>query len=774
MRIKLPTEAQSSVISRGKSSTTTRISKALQIDNDKSETLLTTITFSGPPIARASHLLNMSVDHQFLVPISSEDNKLTAYIISDVQLDPSDGSFVLCNLSDTIGQVSPYRFPLSLLTNGFTTLVDEKTATDLKLSCLDDAADTFNAPNDGENQVQLTMELLHWPDQTKAPLIALLPLIIPILPGMSLPESFDMKTFKIPVTLEYACLRAWQKGIVWSHEFNGQFAATQGGPLFRAGSFPQDTTFSGIEKIASMLIDSTIFVPVTALTNKKAYDAVVESTSGLSNGLYYFLGSSMPAPKESGPRVITEDDIKVTVVTPPKATKTEEEQLKHSESVSHKYALSFAMVDFETKTVTHPTISPEFKDILSATNKTAALKTIQDHVAIISEQKSNEDTRMSAYVSIESKHITSGLLSCIRNFEWFSGYPSAEMEDFKTTASPANFLPLNKGSVSYTNVCVDEVNALFRKEYVTRGSKDAVRGGMYHGKLHSIKDVISMVANTNAFLCHFIPDYTKSLCHKMVMEYVDILTCYQSQRFWEVYDTNEDPAIRLNVVQDVCQIYGEFHRLGNQPSLVNKVSKQEDVGAITYERAKLAANRNTTNLLDAINNCRPGLYGDLPKTLSGYMDCCHPCSAGSPPPPSVAKRGGPAKEQPKGSTKEEPKPKPTKKQKAKEDPTHSKELSPEEVKRLEQDKEKGLFTWESDGSRKIPKFPPIRVKGKPLCIFYMTRGFSCNYGDKCTRCHIFKMDQLDAQAQKDLIEYIAKPTTDLKWAAGKAPTPSTE
>lgn len=172
MKISIPTEAQWTVINRGKSTTTTQFSKAFTVEPTKNQALMKTLERNGDNLTTLHALLNHDPPHQLLIPIN-RNGVITLTLLTGVHLDPGNGLFVLGSLSNDMGIPCPVRLTRDYFTSSFTSLFYKTEVAKLNLPRVDMDVDTINrVPGaDGDTESR-SLEELHWPSDDVMPYIA--------------------------------------------------------------------------------------------------------------------------------------------------------------------------------------------------------------------------------------------------------------------------------------------------------------------------------------------------------------------------------------------------------------------------------------------------------------------------------------------------------------------------------------------------------------------------------------------------------------------------
>ena len=536
MKISLPTPEQAKVIARGKVDAPARFSQALLADGEKTAKLYKTFSKTCGALSRQTIRLDQSQPHQFYIPIQVGDS-FQAKLLTDAHLDPDDDDFILASLTDALGQAIPVRLSLEYFNSFFTTMVTKEQADTNHLYTLDAQPDTIPGPvvADGSEQIQASFERLEWPGNDDKdedlPVIVAHTILFPVPPGMPVPDTFDIKTYTYPEGLEWATISAWGQGLRYILTKNDGHSITSGGPFFDITTF-EDPPFGVALPIRDSIIPSgTDIKTLCAIQDNKKFSDVVDSITALTNSIYYYLGAQKEIASPPGTPDFNPKDFKITLdastlKTPP--TKADKEQEHHVETVQAKYEIAFASFDPVTKAIVPATATEPFKDILSK-NKTPALRLAKEYIVTQATAALQEDTKTSAYVTLQEEHMTPGLLQCIRNFQLFMDLPTLHMTRFQTQASPANLLPLNKASVTFRTICVADSEEVLGREYTAKELDDQSRKPLYFGRLQTVDDAISMTVNTFIMEAGKVVDFHKSICYMEIKRYLDLLLSPQSR-----------------------------------------------------------------------------------------------------------------------------------------------------------------------------------------------------------------------------------------------------
>ena len=763
MKLHFPTETMKPIISRGKTSAPDLISRALQGNADKSVALLKTYSKESTKLFRETTLLNQDIPFQFYMPLIV-NNTLTARILTDAHFDPQDNHAILASLSDKIGQAVPVRFSPDLYFSSVTTLVSKEMARKERLIMLDSEPDTLNIPPSLEElgvMSQATFEHLSWADtdhEDKLPAIVAHTFLFPLTPGIDVPDNVPLLTHEFPDSEEYHPIRTWQKAITYMYSKNEGYSVTVNGILFEPTQFEGESPFDTLTILPSLTLPTDKFSTLCPIKHPRPYTAVTESVTALTNGIWYHYGAeATPTPTPSP--ATTAERIQVTVNTPEVSTKSDKEQKLHALNVQAKWEISFGSEDPDNSLANPAPATEAWIEILSKSNKTTALRLLQEHIEIIIRDQGNADNRIAAHLSLRRDHVTSGLLSCIRNFQVFTEMPMKDISGFKTSFSAANLLPIIPTQHKFKE-CVDECNSLLHREYTTADIKDQSRGTLYYGRLQTMCDVFSMISNYIAIFESFFPGFKESFLYKQLREYYQLLYTPEVQDWLNTYEQS-NPQVRFGIFQDVIQITGAFFKVGNHPDNVRiyLASPDKTLSADAYSLAVLTSKQCARRLMETASCARLGIYGEAPTTLmtflghhgSGQSEKRH-LPSGTPSKPTKNQKPSPAGKSP---------------------PSRS---SPPD-RNADANREKGILIYtENPKPDKIP-YTNVRAKKNDnstnpnqLCVYFMTRGYYCHRGASCDRPHITNIRQLKEEDKREaLIKFVADRRNKYSWAPGHEP-----
>lgn len=751
MKIILPTDSQLRVINVGKTSPTQHFSAVFPSNETKAQSLVSTYKGTRDVFACSVTLFSHEVPHQFIVPIDTGD-KVTMMVLTNAILDPADSGFVLGSLSDTIGQPQPVRLRRSFFLSSFTSLAPRGQLEVQGFPKLDKAPDTVEILDSDDTH---SMESLHWTltGVPNIPAFGLFPQIFPLPPGHNLPSEM-LLTYTPPVGPSLQDFGIWIKALAYVVEHNAKFSITEGGPLMSPLEFTAEDrmAFAGYTIGNLPCLDLAEIQTLSSFgPTSAAYRLITAEVEALSHGAWYILGHTMappdlpmapPAANPLAPQVL---EIKWQDQMPP--SKSDKEQMDHAADVAFKYRIAWGRI--EAGTFIPATLVPSLITILSKSNKPAALRLAQEDVKTVAFEYSTKDTKVAAFVNLTKDHVTSGMVTGLRNFQFFfGGMPMTDLPAFQRELSPANFLPIDKGSSQYFTV-TKETAALLEHEYATQDTKSQPKGGLYVGRLASIKDIHHMIANWMAISGKWSPEFDTSTMRLKLQEYLDILLSPKATQWFDLYDKT-NPALRVNILQDVVQIVGGFLEAGDHHWNVQHLRDGNTLDPAVFDNAIAGADGITARLFNAIAVQQLLTYSHEPTELMQHF--------------GMATQTTPAKQLPSKQAGRQVTPS------SASDSNKKQRVDPEP-------KGKGLlvFTGIKQGNR-LP-FLGIRAKKtaaskseEQLCPWFLVTDHTCT-NPKCPRPHIHSLSQLDAGKRAELCAKINDPLTPYTWAPGRAPAP---
>lgn len=754
MYLKLPTAIQLQTIARGKPNTNEIFSKNFPLDQAKTTSLLATFSKSISPQARSSALLNQDIPHQFFVPIIKGPNDMTAIKFTAPSLQTiGDVDYVIGSLTDSMTNLCPSGIHTNIFFGKFTTLVSASDIDKFNLLAHDTAPDNIAIPpseGDGAEEEGPSIARLNWAkDDNEVPAITALPFLFPIPPGMDFPEKIDLLTYSPPDDVSYHPFAMWRRAIVYVATTNDSFSVTKGGNLFDITTFDESWT----EFLGKVTLDGDALKCFTPITDPAAHKLTIDHLQAVMNGVYHHFGASVPTTPPPGTTTpTTPQTIEVKIAD--HQSKADKEMELHSKIVAAKWGITFGKVDKDTKKFIPATIPDTFSALLSKTNKAAVLRDTKSYADLSYNDMNNQSTKLSAFVSLSSGHITAGFVTCVRNFQVFQDLPLANLSSFKECLSPAQFLPLIKDSVSWTRTN-DETETLLQGEYAVKTPSDQSKGYLYFGKLETLDDVLAMIANFKAFFGYMIPDSSTSALFANLSEYTTLLLDKDTKAWLETYKSHD--SIIPNVFQDVVQMVGAYFKVGDNPIYFNAHTKGDTLPHTLYDRPALLSTNIMRNLTTDVNCSRITYYGPRPSDLIAMF---HPASPGgkkriADSPAKGGKNGSPKDDDGKKKLKQTPN-----KNIARDDPSAT----------------KGMFVYKQDPlPALIPFITGIRVKNpatktnEQICQYFATRGFVCTSA-KCKKVHLASTDKLDDATKQKLSEFVAKSDNNYDWAPGRAPT----
>ena len=716
---------------------------------------------------RRDQILNdSSFVSQYAFPWNSKICYLTRPMY--VPSESADSTVVLGSASDVIGSVFPVVIPKAAFQGFFTSLVRKDDAEEFKLAVHPKAPDTVRGPSpegvDPPQPVPASADRLQFPmesdEECHSPVIAALPLFLPIPPGYTFPEGTPIDSPRDQFRADFRLFEVWLQALRYARAHNDFQSVTEDGPLFLLNDLTASPNpFQALQVVAELLINPVPSSPFTSLNSR-----CTTMLHSWADDTWVTLGmQSDPLPR-SPPRALdpsgTEDPPPPATVTPPLTAK-EKAQARTAATVAAGYRLAFACLPSpDAADVRHailPSLPSDFQAVLDSPKPQDACVELRQILTGKIAEANASDLAMLRDVTLEPHLCTLSLSNCIRSFHWLDlPLVSTNKHSMESMLGILHFLTpdqqallaqvsreVTTGPVVLSHVADDkaQLEASTKSRLYTRG------------RLQTGRDLYHAVCNFSLMADLLVTDGSSSMLVSKLKRYANALNSADGRRFLQTYQNH--PFLPIHLFQDIQHIVTLYFRVAQSHKLRTQVLSQQPISVANYTAISRAADLVVDHLNNVLLGGGLGRYEAQPHTFPWFRGeiSLSPRQSSLPNPHRPA-------DHPDGP--------PSKRQR----PAPAAAMDPERVERA---KSSGLLVFDPQaaGSKDLPLCPirdtrPGSKTPERCCMSFMTRGYHCSE-PTCPRPHVSNLRRFSSDKKReDFIRFVTK-TPGLSWSPGNAP-----
>jgi hypothetical protein len=667
------------------------------------------------------------------------------------------------NFTDTIGEPFPVSIPILDFEGHFTTLIRRRDAETYGFATHPLSPDTVRGRAAGNrSSAAASMERLNFPlpdeaDDGDLPVIAALPIFLPVAPGETFPHMLaadDAQSFAEIFPL----FDVWRRGVTYVKTHNQGLSLTVGGNLFDPDSLAYDAAnvdlpLNWVQIRAGIPLTLKQLSPTDTLYRKTR-----ERCIAWSETIWVEVGQVMdaePAPALGGGlgNFFTPEHFRAAM----EPLVPKEKVFSSAARSTSRYRLLLAASPLPVgggapDHVVLPDLRDEFKAYLSIPGSATAGEELRELTRSRLAVANSLTTSLDRDVTLEAENITLAFSERIRVF----GFLTEKLVNTTHTGAKSQLgllQLLTPDRAALAVVLEGELEAahlLMSNSTSGAAQLDASKASKLYclGRLSTFRDSYEAVCNFRCLISVMVEDIAAPLVLVKLLEYCTLLVERTGRTFFEAYKGT--PHLAVHPWQDLQTILSAFCRVSTDSTLYAAVGRGEPIAFINY--------RSAIDVSDAlISELRAILSGNGLGKFAG-IPICHPWFSPAPNSRIGNTTSGPV-------TGGDPK-----RQKTQASPP-AKGTSPAD---LEHRKTLGMLQFDATaaGSPKLPLINILhRLRGartqERLCMKFLTRGFACNVPD-CKQPHITNISALSPDARIKLIEFVKK-QPGLSWAEGKAP-----
>jgi hypothetical protein len=677
----------------------------------------------------------------------------------------SDGVIVAVgNFTDTIGEPFPVSIPIRDFEGHFTTLIRRKDADTYGFATHSISPDTVRGGKGGRTRTSAaaSMERLQFPVPDAAedgdlPVIAALPLFLPVAPGETFPHMLaagDDQSFAETFPL----FDVWRRGVTYVKTHNGGLSLTDGGDLFDQEDLAYDPAdldlpLNWVQVRAGIPPSLKQLAPTDTL-----YSKARERFLGWSETVWIEVGQVMDA--EPAPAL----GVGLGSFFTPEHFRAAMEPLVPKEKVfssagrsTSRYRLLLAASPppgggGAPDHVVLPDLRDEFKAYLSIPGSATAGEELRELTRSRLSVANSLTTSLDRDVTLEAENITLAFSERIRVF----GFLTEKLISTTHTGAKAQLgllQLLTPDRAALAVVLEGELEAAhLLMSNTTSGAAqlDASKASKLYclGRLSTFRDSYEAVCNFRCLVSVMVEDLAAPLVLVKLLEYCTLLVERTGRTFFESH--RGTPHLAVHPWQDLQTILSAFCRISTDSTLYAAVGRGEPIAFINYRSAIDVSDALIGDLRAILSGSGLGKFAGIPICHSWFSPGSN--SRGGNTPSGFTAGGDPKRQKTQAS--------PLAKGNSPADPEHRKTL--------------GILQFDATaaGSTKLPLIPVLhRLRGsrtpERLCMKFLTRGFACNVSD-CKQPHVTNINSLPPDARLKLIEFVKK-QPGMSWAEGKAP-----
>lgn len=740
----------------GKTGDNQRFSTA-RARSDDNERLLTEAMQPGiNPQRRIQLLSDPTHCYQFLCRWTTTTGFITRPSIETMD---NGNAVVAGSYTDTIGQCFPVSVPVADFQGYFTTLVPRGDAERLGLAVYPIVPDTVaGPPAAGTRNAQPTepsMERLNFPLPEPAaegdrPVIAALPVMLPVGRGQTCPHSLALNDAQNFQDTFYR-FQVWRNGVKYCVQHNDGRSVTRGGPLFHLPALAleedQENPFADLD-----LRDQLLRGPDMVAPHAPLFGLVSQRIAQFSDDLWVELGSNqVPEEPVGAPGGGVGLEQLRTVIEP---LTTKEKTYRLAERTKARYRVLLASrpeAGSDTPNLAVlPALKTDFEEYLSQPVNAAACDDLKELVRqkIVEANASTEAWSKAA--TMEADNVTLAFSDRLRACVWVvEALAATSHTAAKGMLGMLQFLtPDRRGVAEVMDGDAEASTLVMANAGNATAQLDASKSSKMYcgGKLETFHHCYEAVGNLILLFNLMVADVSVPMVLVKLREYAGLLVDRRGRILFETYAHR--PHLAIHAWQDLQHILSAFLAVATSADIYGAVMKGNAVDMVNFTNPLAVADRLIADLRAVLFGNGLGKFDNVPVSASWF---------------STTKKGQGqgGRGRIEGGTGDSEAKRPR--------------LDGDE---LERKKQLGVLTYDSavGGNTRLPTVPVFaKSKGSKvkerLCMRFLTRGYVCT-SQACKFPHISNINTLPEDDRNKLVEFVRK-QPGLAWAPGKEPAGTT-
>jgi hypothetical protein len=573
---------------------------------------------------------------------------------------------------------------------------------------------------------------IHWPTPADEdfPVFSVFPTIFPLLEGVVLPDTINLKhpfpaTWPDATPLEFV---AWLRAFKYILDHNSGKSLHAHTQMFKASRIPAAASFDKLEFVT----DPTI--------------AAARLNFGSSE--YAFVRKSFDQAREVAYLRVFAQSMK-EIVENSKMTSSERERKQYRKQSQQDAMLQWRILLAHVSandSVEPAELSPVFIGILQQENRSVAVKNYRREFSKFLATKRAQDP--DNFVYRQATHIeeavTHVFVLALQSFNVMNrGWINNVSEEIKTQLCVAHFFPNPVKSAVFTEYVRAGQRVLQQEAMEDKSKTDAKQLELfYQGSISSPSDVVSTICNLIVTFDFMIADM-KSKPPFFLKPIRGMLDAIQSDsgRDWLSKYSSVD-YLYVSLATSLQNLLVPFVGITSNPIMRRALAANQPLQLCHYVHAQQCTKRTVERLYHMITTGTLGMYRERPN-LAFLLDSESTTKKHDSPSGSNAATS-PAKKQKKDNEQ--------KKHDASSEPTRNKT---------------GLLHYTKDGHppyTSVTTYHPTTGNKARLCTFFLFKNLACKH-DSCRRVHLKKLANLSEEKRHELIQYVN--TTDgVEWIRG--------
>jgi len=755
---------------RGKAAENQRFSLAFEVNPNKVSLLQNTLTPDISAARRSQIWADPMNCSQFACRWDGSFGFFTRPTISQ-EVGADGAQSVVGSFTDTIGQVYPISVPLDDFQGFFSTLVRRGNAERFRLPIYPKEPDTIHGPplpqeggrgvrnRDPPAPVEPSMERLNWdlPEDHQnedEPVIALLPMFLPIGPGQSFPHMHALDS-ETSFAEEFPLLEVWRMGMVYAHTHNEGHSVTTAGPLFHLPSVALDVNVPN--PFETYPIRQDLFVTPTLVGPHDTRFTEVSDTMHTWADYVWMDVGSRAEPETVPPQPLGEGINSQAIRNIVEPIVNRDKEFRLSARTIARFRLLFGTLpapDSETPLMAVlPDIKEEFQACLKLSTGAAAADELKEMTRTAVRCANASRICVLKDVTFDPDCVTLAFSDRVRTFSFVADrLVSLTQKHAETNLGILHFLTPVRAALAQVAEGDANVRTLVMANASNSASQiDATKSSKLYtgGRLSCFRDLYEAVCNVRLVGNLMVEDIESPLVIQKLTEYVDLLMDTAGKSFWEAYRNH--PNLPIHAYQDLQHILTAFVIVATDSSLGRAVLDGGQVTASNYDTAIAVADGHISNLRTVINGNGLGSFRDVPFCASWFAPVARVVPQVKP---SSALPGAPS-----SGTAGPARPTPA-----------------DLAKLTERLRALGILEFDASSPSAKTNFldkAPIKARKKGgkvperLCMKFLTKGFACT-DPKCKRPHTPNINTLPESDRRKFVEFVSK-TPGLSWVSGKEP-----
>lgn len=601
------------------------------------------------------------------------------------------------------------------------------------------------------------------PDNAPAPVMALLPLLFPLPPGISLPSETLQLDSPNP-DLEQACpfYEVWRTVMHYLYNANHGMSVHYPGGLFDTGKLEMGFA-KGYHLVENASPSIETLPPFgTAITNIKHVFDEVRNAAWQRLGEVSPQARNLPSPNANGgggantnnSNLLTEEfgsAIGKAIADHSKSAPVsakDKDQADFVKQTTAVYKLLTAYIvtdpDTGTKTVVYGKLSDDFKAVLETQSQARANKKLRDmvfhHIRSLT-TGANVTNIYNDAVTFDPDVLLAACGTALRLFQVHLDSINVDSSNCKTKLSILAFSTPRGESVTFRKVILDGKNEVQQELLGDDASKRDKKSSeiCVDGAIVGAVHIKSMLCNTRAVFGACVETFDKSFLWTACKEGFLLMNTSEGRKYCQRYQ--DVSQVYLHMATAFHNIFRQYATIATMPEYIRAVLDDRPLDPKIFTNAAHVCSQFLDVFRSEFNAQEVTQFKSLPNVavLFGYLN---PSGASNASSDGVAKKGNDSQG------------------------TNGRTANASDDK----NREKGFLVWKGKGRLvALPMFYENKQGNNRVCSYFVFRGFVCNRGKDCRQHHPPSFSAMPKDAQQVCKKHVDV-TDGIEFVPGHGPS----